>query len=321
MLSAGVANAVALTTISKALQYSGADYENWASYFKQAVNRPKEVATIFIVGNEPTIEPPGEPNHGITSSQYANAFNSPYADKVAGVTYLAAGPAAWDAAGDEIDTEWLSGVSNKIDDLDGWALHTYGSPYLNYAGETADTNELCDHANVACPIDRDIHKTRDDLIGDAGFLRYQQFIEACRGPEEKWAGKPVYITETNTHGYNASEKVYASKKTPAQNYPNGWIQETYEEIRRFNNEKNADRGNWPRILCLCWFVDSDRDSRWAGFALANNAEERLQQARADFKASNTTTSISPGNPTSNLAPWIPIIEDRTGTRVLSGTIS
>ena len=57
-------------------------------------------------------------------------------------------------------------------------------------------------------------------------------------------------------------------------------------------------------------------------ALSNGATyPKLRQARADFKASDTSTGISPGNPTSNLAPWLPIVEHRTGVSILSNTVS
>ncbi len=254
-------------------------YDIWKERFFSAVNRLKDVATIFIVGNEPTME--GE----ITSGQYAAAFNELYGDsnKVAGVRYLAAGPAGWDAAGGEIDTVWLRSVSDSIrsdsepaQGLDGWALHAYGSPYLR----NAPGGVLCNTATVDCPIG-----ASPTLTGDASFRRYQEYMDAI---SPRWASKPVYFTETNTQGH-ATRPPHHDK--PSTSYVAGWIQSTYEEIRRFNNEKNADRSNWSRILCLCWFVDENRDGNWAEFALSNDGEEKLVQARNDFKASNTSTGI------------------------------
>ena len=274
--------------------------ETWKTYFSQAVNALKDVATIFIVGNEPTIEPPGDPNHGITSSQYANAFNSLYADKVAGVMYLAAGPAACSLStpvgeDPEVDTAWLKRASEEITALDGWALHTYGAPYLNYAG--GDRHSLCNHPSLICDIKRDPHRdTR--LDGDAGFRRFRDYIEQIAG---KWWAKPVYITETNTQGYNA--KYYDPDfdpddpevtGPPTENYIAGWNQRAYQEIRSYNRETNSSRDRNPRILCLCWFVDDYRgDDNWKEHALSNGAAYPiLQQARNDFIASDTSTGIT-----------------------------
>ena len=291
-----------------AVPIAEADYATWIERFTSAVNTLKDVATLFIVGNEPNKE------KDISGSQYAAAFNRLYGNRVDGTKYLAAGPALWyvidyEGPAQERDFEWLRNVSNAIneDQLDGWALHTYGSPYLRNAAGVAS----CDTATVDCPIG-----TGSTLTGDGSFRRYHQFIEQIK---EKWADKPVYFTETNTQGLANNTQTNDAK--PSDSYVNTWIQSTYREIRNFNTEKNSTRSEWPRILCLCWFVDSDRDPNWADFALSDSSKERLQQARADFKASDTSTGISPGNPTSNLAPWVPILEHTTGTRILSGTVS
>ena len=289
-------------------------YGIWTEHFNRAVNELKDVATIFIVGNEPTIEPWGDPHRGITSRQYADAFNSLYGDsnRVSDVMYLAAGPAAWSEAtpmghASEIDTPWLRSASSKIKGLDGWALHTYGSPYLRNAAGGA----LCDTATVDCSL-----PSSSNLTGDASFRRYQDYIEEIK---TKWAGKPVYITETNTQGFVADQQTNLGK--PSTSYVTGWIQTTYEEIRRFNTEKNRERNEWPRILCLCWFVDDNQDGNWGDFALSNDASDKLSQARTDFKANDTSTGISPDNPTSNLAPGVPIVEHRTGISIVSNTVS
>ncbi len=285
-------------------------YGIWREHFNRAVNELKDVATIFIVGNEPTLEP----HDVISGTQYGDAFNALYGDtnKVAGVMYLAAGPAAFshtDVAGYgfETDIQWLRSASNAIHDLDGWALHTYGSPYLNNAAGGA----LCDTATVDCPFPQG-----STLGGEASFRRYEDYIEEIRGD---WAGKPVYITETNTQGFDAEGQTNGGK--PSASYVTGWIQTTYEEIRRLNTEKNAVRNDWPRILCLCWFVDDNQDGNWGDFALSNDTSDKLSQARTDFKASDTSTGISPADPTSNLAPSSPIIEHRTGISILSNTVS
>ena len=292
-----------------AVPTDGRFLDSWKEHFALAVNALKDVATIFIVGNEPNIEPDGEQDeyHGITSHQYADAFRDLYAEKVPGTMYLAAGPAFCalsnpEGQTSEIDTDWLESASNRIferdgkrGNLDGWALHTYGSPYLPYASGGA----LCDSATVECPIDED--DDRDSrLVDDAGFRRYRKYIDKIRG---NWADKPVYLTETNTQGYNA--KYYdpawpadqQAKGPPSVHYVAGWNQTAYQEIRSFNFDKNPERADYPPVLCLCWFVDDDRSAEWGAtewdeHALSNGStHSKLQQARDDFKASDTSTGI------------------------------
>ena len=48
--------------------------------------------------------------------------------------------------------------------------------------------------------------------------------------------------------------------------------------------------------------------------------EKLQQARDDFKASDTSTGLASNNPTSDLAPSTRTVEHRAGHRSLVGTI-
>ncbi len=121
------------------------------------------------------------------------------------------------------------------------------------------------------------------LAGDAGFSRYRDFIEPLRKK------RPVYITETNTSGYKSDPGGF-NKPTPVESYVNGWIQTSYREIRNYNAH-NSDRNEWPPVLCLCWFVDDNQDGNWGKFALSNNAHSKLREARADFKASDTSTGI------------------------------
>ena len=305
----------------QAVPTAGEGYATWTERFTSAVNKLKDVATIFIVGNEPDIE------GGLTGRQYATAFNHLYGRKVTGTKYLAAGPSLFAVLGSgddrEVDTKWLENASNAINEgqLDGWALHTYGAPYLDYAGPTDDSNQLCSTATIDCPIERDKYKTEGLLVGDAGFRRYSNLINKIRG---RWPRKPVYLTETNTSGYkaeyeNVDPEDTSKKAPPSETYVTGWIQTSYNEIRNFNRENNVERNSWPPILCLCWFVDSDRDPRWVDFALSNTAEDKLLQARNDFKASLTYTGVDPNNPYSNLAPS-PIVEHQAGTRLLSGTV-
>ena len=281
------------------------DYEGWKNNFNQAVNALKGVATIFIVGNEPTIEPirPVTENgkkkeyRGITSTQYAAAFNCLYAEKVTGAMYLAAGPAHCSEAtpqgfDSEVDTVWLENASNAIMNLDGWALHTYGSPWFLYAYDYGlDRNCLswCTDPTKDCSLSCGSHSP---LTGDASFRRYRDQIKKIK---TKWAKKPVYITETNTKGFGAGRPDDEIK--PSASYVTGWNQKTYLEVRIYNSETNTSRDYWPRVMCLCWFVDSDRDSNWREYSLTKGATDgdtfpKLRQARSDFIASDTATGIT-----------------------------
>ncbi len=299
-----------------------ADYVAWKRNFKRAVNALKDVATIFIVGNEPTIEP----HNVISSSHYANAFRSLYADKVDGTMYLAAGPGVFSGTSAptyENDLTWLGNVSNLIaaekdgerGDLDGWALHAYGSPYHNYADKDGREcgNAPCDDPAAACRGKCGGHT----LVGDAGFQRYIEYIERIRG---HWTRKPVYLTETNTKGFQGDKT--ADEIKPANSYVTGWNQKTYQEIRRYNRETNSNRDNYPRILCLCWFVDDNQDGNWGEFALSNSAHAKLRQARADFIASDTSTGITgPSRGAMGPDPERVVAERSPGINTLAGTIA
>ena len=301
-----------------------ADYNDWKDHFFQAVNALKDVATIFIVGNEPTKEP------GMYGGEYAAAFDSLYGDvnKVAGVRYLAAGPAAfggWQIPSEEVvnpnayenDLTWLRRASEAIAHLDGWALHTYGSPYLDYADRDGDecVNALCDDPAVVCRPTCGGHT----LEGDAGFQRFRQYLEAIR---TDWAHKPVYFTETNTSGFLSDQPRYADKETPAQNYITGWIQETYQEIRKCNTECNSNRDNYPPIMSLCWFVDDNQNGNWGDYSLSNDANDKLRQARADFIASDTSTGITePSRGAMGPDPERVVAERSPGINTLCGTVA
>ncbi len=97
------------------------------------------------------------------------------------------------------------------------------------------------------------------------------YLRAHRQPSQKMQNKPP-----------------AAGGTPTA----GWNQRTYQDVRDYNSETNTSRDYWPRVMCLCWFVDDHRnDNDWKEFALSNSAHAKLRQARADFKASDTSTGI------------------------------
>ena len=71
---------------------SESDYNDWKDHFYEAVNALKDVATIFIVGNEPT-KGTGYVRRANTRPRLTSLYGD--VNKVAGVMYLAAGPAAF----------------------------------------------------------------------------------------------------------------------------------------------------------------------------------------------------------------------------------
>ncbi|GEM_PF-1757473 len=279
----GLVNIVRLEWKSlRAVPTNSAQYTSWRTNFNLAVENLRDVAEIFVVGNEPTVEP------GMTASQYAAAFNNLFPTKVANTLYLATGPAVWSFFGSELDTVWLQNASDAITNLDGWALHAYGSPYLQYA-ESGGTpcSALCSTATTVCPIS--CNPDPGGLTGDASFRRFRDYIDLIRA---KWAAKPVYLTEMNTKGYSADTQPNGG--VPSSSYITGWMQTAYQEIYNFNSETNPTRSQYPRVLALAWFVDDPRSTpEWEDYALSNTdpLKPKLQQARTDFKNSVTSTGI------------------------------
>jgi hypothetical protein len=276
----------------EAVPIDSTKYEQWKNNFNQAVNALAGVCKIFLVGNEPIVEGRNwDGDHcGMTSQQYADAFDYLYTRKVAGMLYLAAGPAAWSFFGAppnrEYDRDWLRSMANALSNVDGFALHTYGSPDLNWADDPQSNQCVasCADPRRVCRLSCD---PTTPLTRDASFRRFRDYIEEVRS---RWAGKPVYLTEFNTHGYGAASP---DDKVPQDNYPTGLMQQAYEEVRNYNTETNPNRPSYPRVLSLCWFVDDSRgNSTWAKYALSNSSRPRLVQARTDFKTSDTSTGIT-----------------------------
>ena len=99
------------------------DYDAWVGGFIDRVWDLSGVASIFIVGNEPTIEP----GSGTSAAEYADAFNALYGRRgkmPGGTKLLAAGPAAfsWDQRGNRNFLDWLEDMSNR---LRGWMVSLF----------------------------------------------------------------------------------------------------------------------------------------------------------------------------------------------------
>ena len=228
------------------------DYDAWTDGFIDRVWDLSGAASIFIVGNEPTIEP----GSGTSAVEYANAFNYLYARKgemPGGTKLLAAGPAAfsWDQRGNRNFLDWLEDMSNRLTGVDGFALHTYGDPSISGC---ADPRQAC---------------SRNSWPFDGGFQSFRQQIDRLA---KKWGGtKPIYITEFNTDVNGPG-----NYPDPGQNYQADWINKAFEAVRQYN----ANRGGKPSVVALAWFVDRDDSGGgpWASFALRN-----LSNARADMR--------------------------------------
>lgn len=240
-----------------AVPYSSTDYDAWAREFYTIVRRftSEGLSTLFIVGNEPNLE--GK----VTAVEYAAAYSYLYrhAARPAGISLLVAGPGTFSPdvknTGGTRDfdfsrtfLDWLSTVSSRLGDSDGFALHTYGDP-----------NE-CGGPASACP----------ESLGrfSRNFISFREQIDRL---SPRWNGKLVYLTETNTF----TGPALASPYTPAHNYRADWLNEAFAVVREYNRT----RGSKPEVRALCWFVDRD-DGGWADFSLRGGG--RLAQARQDL---------------------------------------
>lgn len=228
-----------------------AEFQRYGDRFIEVVKMFSDLSKHFIVGNEPNIE------SFINSHKYAAAFMYIYNRKKEmppGIRLLACGSATFspnvNAEGQFADgtyLDWLEDVSNRITQVDGFAIHAYGDPTRG----NPDPRQPC-HIN--------------NWPFDGGF---QSFRDQAARIAKKWgASKPLYITEfnTDTNGLDAPN--------PADNYQPGWILKAYEAVRAYN----ASRGNLPPIRALCWFVDR-ADGQWGSFALRN-----IGPAREDMRA-------------------------------------
>jgi hypothetical protein len=225
---------------------------DWAYSFAARVNDFNGIANIFIVGNEPNLE--GQ----IPAETYANAFNLLYAQHKkkmpAGTVLLVTGPSGFsgDLGNVSSGLGWFRRVTGLVQQMDGLGIHTYGSP-----------SEGCPDPRTAC--------SRGGWNFDGGFRWYRDQLNAL---DAKWRSPylPVYITEFNTDTNGEPPP------NPVDEYPAGWINKAFEEIRNYN----ATRGSAPVVKTLAWFVDENHGG-WETFALTNPAPT-MQRARSDMRA-------------------------------------
>lgn len=206
-----------------------------------------------------------EPNieGNVTAAQYAAAFNHLWGRKSqmpAGTQLLAVHNSPF------TDPAWTQQMTTQLNGMDGFAFHTGGA-----RPGCTDPRQPCSFGGWSF---------------DGAFRYYRDVIE--RIDSRFWA-KPVYLTEINTFTGNAGSE-------PAFNYPANWINLAYEDVRNYN----ANRGNRPPVVAVCWFVDENR-SNWGNWALRNLAGPRTDQGEEFKNPANRGGSPPPTCPTGTLA--------------------
>ncbi len=246
-----------------------AQYANFARACARYVQN-SQGCHIWIIGNEQNNvrEHPGgaaNPVEHITPQMYAEAFNlararikevQPEAIVVPGAvdpynTY------PWARLGGRRNRplEYFTQMLDRIDDLDGIALHTY-THWLDPKLITARTVFTDDFLKPGTP---------NEHYYD--FQAYRTFAEAV---PSRWRDRPLYITETN-HWLALEHSPRDSTEAGMVGWVNrdaGWVQAAYKEIDRWNDTPHAQQ-----IHCLLLY-------RWTGDAWAINHRWEVQK---DFK--------------------------------------
>jgi len=238
------------------------EYETWKNAFKNCIANFGDVASLYIVGNEPNLDcGPKDPAGRclappITATQYANAFNYLFDRKVellAGTELLAVANSPF------TPPIWMYSMTSRLHGADGFAFHTGGSGTSGSRPGCVDPRQPC---------------TAFNNRWDGTFRYYRDVISQL---DQRWWSKPVYLTEFNTFTGGPGTE-------PINNYPPGWITKAFQEIRHYN----ANRNGRPEIKALIWFIDVDQlrsrasaPNNWWDWALSN-PDPQTQQARADL---------------------------------------
>ena len=97
-----------------------------------------------------------------------------------------------------------------------------------------------------------------------GFRVYKDWLNIINSTPST-AGKPVFITASNTFGAD-------NIGPPAENYPDGWLTQAMAEI-----------DEQQQVQSLCWFVDEfPFSSQWHDFSLTN-PQGKMKQAALEFE--------------------------------------
>ena len=226
-----------------AVPTSSGEYAAWAAGFIKCTQELGDLASLFVVGNEPNIEDGGRPAGDIRGDEYASAFNYLYSRKAempSATQLLATFNSPFTPPG------WMLDMSSRLSGVDGFVLHTGG-----VRAGCRDPRQAC--AYGGWPF-------------DGAFRYYRDVIASIHS---SWWSRPVYITEFNTYTGDVGSE-------PDANYPADWINQAFEEIRSYN----ASRGTRPAVKALCWFVD--RPQSWPRFSLRTIGAARTDMSE-EFK--------------------------------------
>jgi len=173
-----------------------------------------------------------------------------------------------------VDAPWLNYMSSLVAALD---LSTQAKQAAGVAGMAPDGFALHAPGWVDAPELNGKERAQEPSIdlyldewqaAQAGFRVYRDWLAVINSyPSTR--GLPAYITSTNTFSHASAG---GASRTPAQNYPLGWLTTAYAEIR-----------DEPQIHALCWFIDQDRSGseNWDWFSLAERSG-RLIDAAEEF---------------------------------------
>lgn len=188
-----------------AVPTNSADYPAWASNFIRCTSELRDLASLYIVGNEPNIE--GD----ITAPQYAAAFNYLYSrrgEMPSGTQLLTTFNSPFTSP------VWMNQMASRLDGVDGFTLHTGG-----IRSHCQDPRQPCEYGNW--PF-------------DGAFRYYRDVIDNI---PSRWWDRPVYITELNTYtGSPGSE--------PQNNYLGDWINKAFEDVRNYNATRGSKPPVW-----------------------------------------------------------------------------
>ena len=212
-------------------------------YLKHPEEDSRKYTWTIVIGNEqnnPREWPrEGHPPEPITADRYAHAFNLAYRAIKGVLPNARVVPGAVDPYNAELQRplDYFLQMLEGIEELDGFALHTYTH------GPDVD-------------LITTLKKFTDDPIKDHyyDFQAYRPFVEAI---PPKWRDRPVYITETN----------HWTKKDGSLGWENrniGWVRAAYEEIHRWNSTPHT-----RQIHCLLLY-------RWQGDEWAIDIKDQVQ---------------------------------------------
>jgi len=238
------------------------EYGSWAAGFINCTRELSDLASLFIVGNEPNIEDGGRPEGDLRPEEYAAAFNYLHSRKgemPVSTQLLATFNSPF------TPPAWMLGMSSQLTGVDGFALHTGG------------IRPNCTDPRLPCAY--------GGWSFDGAFRYYRDVVASIH---TRWWDRPVYITEFNTYtGDPGSE--------PQSNYRADWINQAFEEIRSYN----ANRQGKPAVKALAWFVD--RPQSWPNFALRSIAAARVDMTEEFHDPENRGGGSPSTPPGTNLA--------------------